>query len=120
MILIIRVNLMLQWVWPSVALLLLLLLLLFCTTGIRKRAALLVPQIMLWYRVNLLSRQPHRKCRRLTALLSSSDGRLFKDGCVEASEAKAICAAVAVVLCEAREALICGLRGELSGRIWFG
>lgn len=100
MILIIRVNLMLQWVWPSVALLLLLLLL-FCTTGIRKRAALLVPQIML-------------------ALLSSSDGRLFKNGCVEASEAKAICAAVAVVLCEAREALICGLRGELSGRIWFG
>jgi hypothetical protein len=33
--------------------------------------------------------------------LSRSDGRLFKDGCVEALEAKAVCAAVAVVLCEA-------------------
>jgi hypothetical protein len=103
---------------PSVALLLLLLL--FCTTSVRKRAALLVPQILLWYRVNLLSRQPHRKCRRLTALLSGSDGRLFKDCCVEASEAKAVCAAVAVVLCEARETLICGLRGVLPGGIRFG
>lgn len=98
-ILIIRVDLILQRVRPSIALLLLLLL--FCTTSVRERAAVLVPQIML-------------------ALLSRSDGRLFKDGCVKASEAKSVCTAVAVVLCKAREPLICGLRGVLPGRIWFG
>lgn len=33
----------------------------------------------------------HRKCRQLTVLLSKPDGRLFKDGCIEASEAKTVC-----------------------------
>lgn len=56
----------------------------------------------------------------MLALLSRFDGRLFKDGRIEASEAKSVCATNAVVLCEAREALICGLRGELPGGIWFG
>lgn len=81
-ILIIRVDLILKWVQPSIALLRLMLLLLFCTTSVRKRAAVFVPQIML-------------------ALLSRSDGRLFKDGCVETSEAKTVCATTAMVLCEA-------------------